>query len=146
MSPGWLTARLGETCRQITDGTHHSPPNGPTGPFKYVTAKNIKKHGLDLGDITFVDEKIHRDIFRRAPVERGDVLYIKDGATTGIAVVNDVDEPFSLLSSVALLKPRADLLDGRYLCRWLNSPGARAALLDQMSGSAIRRLTLASRL
>jgi len=72
----------------------------------------------------------------------GDVLYIKDGATTGIAVNNPLQEPFSMLSSVALLKPDRDVLDENFLCRWLNSPEAVASMTGQMGGSAIRRLTL----
>jgi type I restriction enzyme S subunit len=139
---GWARCRLIDACLLITDGTHHSPPNGPTGAFKYVTAKNIKSNGLDLSEITFVDAVTHREIFKRAPASKGDVLYIKDGATTGVAAVNTLDEQFSLLSSVALLKTRPELLGDVYLARWLNSPVARGEMLGQMSGSAIRRLTL----
>jgi type I restriction enzyme S subunit len=38
----WMWVRLGDALLKITDGTHHSPPNGPKGDFKYITAKNIK--------------------------------------------------------------------------------------------------------
>jgi type I restriction enzyme S subunit len=43
---GWCWARLGDIVIKLTDGTHHSPPNGPIGDFKYITAKNIKKDGV----------------------------------------------------------------------------------------------------
>ena len=101
----WQTARLGEICAKITDGTHHSPPNHPSGAFKYITAKNIKPWGLDLTDITYVDTSTHREIYARCDVEKGDILYIKDGATTGRAALNTLDEEFSLLSSVGVLRP-----------------------------------------
>jgi type I restriction enzyme, S subunit len=139
---GWTTSPLGECCLLITDGTHHSPKNGPVGDFKYVTAKNIKRTGLDLTDITYIDATSHAEIYERCPVRLGDILYIKDGATTGIAVVNPLDEPFSLLSSVALIRPNPRLLSNEYLCHLLNSPKVLSQMTGDMTGSAIRRLTL----
>ncbi|WP_179298123.1 restriction endonuclease subunit S [Mesorhizobium carmichaelinearum] len=139
---GWIEATLAEACVLITDGTHHSPENTFEGEFKYITAKNIKRWGLDLGKITYVDAKTHAEIYRRCPPVKGDVLYIKDGATTGIAVVNPLDEPFSMLSSVALLRPHPTLATSEFLCNFLNSPEVYAQMTGDMTGSAIRRLTL----
>ena len=51
----WATASLSESCLIITDGTHHSPANGPVGEVKYITAKNIKRNGLDLSNVTYID-------------------------------------------------------------------------------------------
>ena len=84
----------------------------------------------------------HAEIYRRCPPTKGDVLYIKDGATTGIAVVNPLDEPFSMLSSVALLRPHSGLMSGEFLCNFLNSPDTFAQMTGDMTGSAVRRLTL----
>jgi type I restriction enzyme S subunit len=141
---GWVEASLFDACQLITDGTHHSPPNGPKGDFKYITAKNIKIGGLDLKDVTYVDASTHAEIYRRCPPKKGDVLYIKDGATTGIAVVNPLDEQFSMLSSVALLRPDPRLLISAYLCHELNSPDVLRRMTADMTGSAIRRLTLSA--
>src|ERR1035437_2832951 len=102
---GWAKASLGDSCLLITDGTHHSPKNDSEGEFRYITAKNIKLYGLDLTNVTYVNADTHAQIYRRCPPKKGDILYIKDGATTGIAVINPLDEPFSLLSSVALIRP-----------------------------------------
>ena len=138
----WIRARLAEVCNHITDGTHHSPPNNSNGDFMYITAKNIRPSGIDLSELTYVDSDTHNQIFRRCPVERGDVLYIKDGVTTGLAVVNNISEPFSMLSSVALLKPNRNIIDEYFLKHWLNSPSTYVSMTGQMTGSAIRRLTL----
>ena len=133
--------RLGDICRKITDGTHHSPVNRPVGPFKYITAKNIKPWGLDLSDITYVDEPTHREIFSRCDVQPNDVLLVKDGATTGRVAVNTLQEPFSLLSSVGVLRQGPNL-EPRYLAYALQSPGVQDAMFAKMSGVAITRLTL----
>jgi type I restriction enzyme S subunit len=89
-----------------------------------------------------VSAAVHDEIFARCPVEQGDVLYIKDGVTAGLAAINHLREPFSMLSSVALLKPKRDLLEPRYLKHWLNSPTTFARMTGEMTGSAIRRLVL----
>lgn len=112
---GWEWVRLVSICLKVTDGTHHSPDNFPTGEYKYITAKNIKLNGIVLDDITYVTAEVHKEIFARCNPEFGDILYIKDGATSGIATVNTLHEEFSMLSSVALLKPSIGI-DNWYMC------------------------------
>lgn len=138
---GWEWFRLSEITTKITDGTHHSPPNGQNGDYIYITAKNIKIEGVKLSNVTYVEEKVHHEIYSRCNPEYGDVLYIKDGATTGLATINNLTEPFSMLSSVALLKTTGEI-NNRYFAYWLNSPIARDMYLSKVSGSAITRLTL----
>ncbi|MEI6732109.1 MAG: restriction endonuclease subunit S, partial [archaeon] len=133
---------LKKVCDKITDGTHFSPPNFEKGDFPYITAKNIKKDGIDLTNLTYIDKNSHKNIFQRCNPEIGDVLYIKDGATTGIAVVNNLLFEFSLLSSVALLKPNKKMLLGEYLVAALNSPAVYQIIRKDMGGAAITRLTL----
>ena len=84
----WNKRTLKEVCTKLNDGTHFSPESFSMGDYKYITAKNIKASGFDFSNITYVPEAVHRPIFERCNPEQGDVLYIKDGATTGIAIVN----------------------------------------------------------
>ena len=138
---GWAWARLTSICLKITDGTHHSPDSFPTGEYKYVTAKNIKLNGIVLDDITYVTAEVHREIFSRCNPEIGDILYIKDGATSGIATVNTLHEEFSLLSSVALLKP-AHEINNWYMCYAMQSPYFYSTTRGDMKGVGITRITL----
>jgi type I restriction enzyme M protein len=141
-TPDWTVTKLGEACEKIMDGTHFSPKNNAEGKYRYITAKNIKEMRLSLDDVTFIPEEAHREIYRRCPVMKGDVLYIKDGATTGIAALNPLDEEFSLLSSVAVLRGKKGVLDDRFLAYYLNSPQGKTYMLGMVSGVAITRLTL----
>ena len=139
----WEKRTLKEICLKLNDGTHFSPENFETGEYKYVTAKNIKKSGFDFSSITYVSEEIHRPIYERCNPEKGDVLYIKDGATTGIAMVNDLEEEFTLLSSVALLKQDRTVVNGHFLANTLNNEDVYACIRNNMGGAAITRLTIA---
>ena len=138
----WQDYQLKDICEKITDGTHNSPINTDLGDYMYITAKNIKEEGIDLSKITYVSSDIHEKIYARCNVEFGDVLYIKDGATTGIATINTIKEQFSLLSSVAVLKPKKNKLLAKYLVYKLNSNEVKNMMINNMSGVAITRLTL----
>ena len=138
---GWEWVRLVSICLKVTDGTHHSPDNFPTGEYKYITAKNIKLNGIVLDDITYVTAEVHKEIFARCNPEFGDILYIKDGATSGIATVNTLHEEFSMLSSVALLKPSIGI-DNWYMCYAMQSPYFYNTTRGDMKGVGITRITL----
>ena len=140
---GWKKNKLVDVCTKLNDGTHFSPESFKTGDYKYVTAKNIKMNGFDFSNITYVSEEVHRPIYERCNPECGDVLYIKDGVTTGIAMVNTLEEEFTLLSSVALLKQNRDIVDGAFLCGVLNNNEMYTEIRKNMGGAAITRLTIA---
>ncbi len=143
IDPEWPVVKLGEACESIMDGTHFSPKSAPSGDYLYITAKNIKENRLDLTDVAYVTKEDHKAIYERCPILKGDVLYIKDGATTGIAVVNPLEEQFSLLSSVAVLRGEPSRLDNSFLCHYLNSTIGKSDMLTMVAGVAITRLTLA---
>ena len=140
---GWEKKMLKTVCVKLNDGTHFSPESFEEGEYKYVTAKNIKESGFDFTNITYVSEAVHRPIYERCNPELGDVLYIKDGVTTGIAMVNTLNEEFTLLSSVALLKQNRKIMDGYFLAALLNNENMYSDIRSNMGGAAITRLTIA---
>lgn len=138
----WKWIQLKHATTKITDGTHHSPPSSSKGDFLYITAKNIKSSGVDLVNVTYVSKDIHEEIFKRCNPEPGDVLFIKDGATTGVVTINNLENPFSLLSSVALLKVKREILLPEFLVHVLRSQYTRELIARQMQGTGIPRVTL----
>ena len=137
----WEWVNIMEVLVKLTDGTHHSPKNYPKDKYKYITAKNIKNEGIVLDGVTYVDDETHHEIFCRCNPEYGDILYIKDGATTGVVAINNLEEEFSLLSSVALLKP-SKLISNKYLFYYLQSSYCYESVRSSMKGVGITRITL----
>ena len=137
----WKWVRLRDICSKITDGTHRSPPNLEIGAYKYITAKNIKDSGIDLTNISYVSQDVHNEIYSRCNPEQGDILLIKDGATTGVVTVNNLVEAFSMLSSVALLK-QSIFVDAWYVVYALRSDLFYKVIRSQMKGTGITRITL----
>ena len=137
----WEVRSLHEVCQKIQDGTHFSPKLGGND-YLYVTSKNIGFGKFDVSTADRIDAAEHAKIYARCDVKKGDLLLTKDGANTGNAALNPLDEPFSLLSSVALL--RFDCrrhLPAYFLYQILSFDGQRQ-IKDLMSGNAITRVTL----
>lgn len=58
-------------------------------------------------------------------------------------MVNTLQEEFTLLSSVALLKQNRDIMNGHFLCGVLNNNEMYSDIRRNMGGAAITRLTIA---
>ncbi len=137
----WMIQELGKAAPKIQDGTHFSPKT-TSGPFRYLTSKNIRFGHVDLSGCGWISEKEHEAIYSRCDVRYGDVLLTKDGANTGNAAINNLNEPVSLLSSVAFIRCDDRTLHSEYVFHYLLSPGCQQRIKDLMSGNAITRLTL----
>lgn len=138
---GWEAVRLSMILDVLKDGTHFSPQEFG-GPYKYITSKNIRFGYMDLSDIQSVSEEIHRKIYKGSPVKQGDILLTKDGANTGNVAINNLEEEFSLLSSVAILRGNKSKLENPFLFQYLLSQKMQDFIKADMSGQAITRLTL----
>jgi len=138
----WALASCDALCLKIQDGTHFSPT--PSGADRlYVTSRNIGRGILDLSDPEYISEAEHRKIYSRCDTRRGDLLLTKDGANTGNATINTLDEEVSLLSSVAFLRFDPRRCTTGFFLQWILSGQGQSRIKNLMSGNAITRLTLA---
>ncbi|WP_174350198.1 restriction endonuclease subunit S [Paenibacillus sp. JMULE4] len=111
-------SKLKEVSELITDGTHHSPEPMTEG-IPYITAKHVKVNNIDFySNPTYISESDHTAIYKRCPVKKGDILYIKDGATTGIAAINPYEFEFSMLSSLALIRIDINMIYAVRVINW----------------------------
>lgn len=137
---------IGDLCHKVQDGAHHSPKNqyvdNDGSKFLYITSKNIRNNYMKLDNIVYVDKEFHDSIYYRCTPELGDVLLTKDGANTGNVTLNTIEEPFSLLSSVCLIKTKKELLSPSYLKYYIQSPIGFKELVGEMTGTAIKRIIL----
>src|SRR6185437_984083 len=114
--------QLGELCLKITDGVHLTPTYVNDGvPFLRVT--DIHKPEIDWSNVKRIPQQEYEQMTRRVKPEKGDVLYSKNG-TIGIAKEISWERPFSHFVSLALLKPKRDLLNPTFLTTYLNTPVA----------------------
>ena len=141
-NPERIRSRSAEIfCKLITDGTHFSPTTVENG-WPYITAGDVHGIGLDYNSAKRISEEDFQLLVAQGcqPL-KGDVLLVKDGATTGRVGFVDSDTPCVILSSVAMLRP-ADNTDGHYLMYLLASDFLQKQILVSMAGSAMPRTTL----
>jgi len=133
-------APLSSLCHSINDGTHKTPNYVSCG-VPFVTVKNIVSGKLDFANTKFITEAEHKELTKRTKPERGDVLVSKDG-TIGVPCPVQTDAEFSIFVSVALLKPKPDLIDQEFLVAQLSSEWVQEQVRAGTKGIAIRHLHL----
>ena len=137
VDPEWPIKELSEVAVRITDGTHTTPNYTDSGvPFLRVTditQSNPSKK--------FVSKEEHAGLIKRCHPQEGDVLYSKNG-TIGVAKLIDWDWDFSIFVSLALIKPRPESVDSRYLECFLNSDAAYAQATSRSKSGTVTNLHL----
>ena len=116
----WCFCRLGTILYKLTDGTHSRPKYVEAG-VPFISVKDVSSGMLDFSNCKFITEIEHKELYKRCNPEYGDILLTKVG-TTGIPIIVNTTEEFSLFVSVALLKFNQKLMNNEYLVHLINSP------------------------
>nr|WP_321351511.1 restriction endonuclease subunit S [uncultured Methanoregula sp.] len=138
---GWNLVKLENICTKITDGTHVTPEYIAKG-VPFLSVRNLTKGYLDFDDVKYISESEHQYITKRSKPEKGDILLTKVGVNYGIAEIVDVETEFSIFVSLALLKPKFDLVDPYYLKHCINSDFVYRQAQNRISGIGVPDLHL----
>ena len=116
----WCWCRLGSVLKKLSDGTHSTPKYVSAG-VPFISVKDVSSGNINFDNCKFITPEEHTELYSRCNPEYGDILLTKVG-TTGIPVIVDTDEEFSLFVSVALLKFNQQLIFNEFLVHLINSP------------------------
>jgi type I restriction enzyme M protein len=137
IDPQWPVKNFSDITVQITDGTHITPDYTSSGiPFLRVTDITLSNDSKK-----FISEKSHQELIKRCHPQKGDVLYSKNG-TIGVAKLVDWDWEFSIFVSLALIKPRKDIVDSHYLSCYLNLVGGYEQAVAHSKSGTVTNLHL----
>ena len=126
---GWKFVELEEICKFIKDGTHGSPKRTASG-IPLLSAKNILEGHIDFTHHSWVDENTYKEIHKYYKIETGDVLLTIVGSIGRTTVVN-LKRKFTLLRSVAILRPKSEILS-EYLSYSLRTPKAQDQMIKKI--------------
>lgn len=134
---------LMDICEQITDGTHITPQYTQEG-VKFLSVKDVRENEIFFDkNVKYISTEEHYKIKKRAYPESGDILLTKIGATYGLAAtVPDIFEEFSIFVSLALLKPKKDIVLSQYITYFLNSSLAKKQMDRNIKGVGVPDLHL----
>ena len=116
----WAWTRLGNILYKLSDGTHSTPKYVESG-VPFISVKDVSGGVLTFDSCKYITEMEHRELYSRCNPQLGDILLTKVG-TTGIPVIVDTNEEFSLFVSVALLKFNQNLLYNEFLLNMILAP------------------------
>lgn len=133
--------KIDELCTQITDGTHYTPEYVKNG-IKFISVKDIKENEIDFNDTKFITLEEHQALIKRCNPVCGDVLLTKIGTIGNVCVIPENSPNFSIFVSVALLKPRKDIITSKYLQVALSTFFAKSQMKRELKGIGVPDLHL----
>jgi type I restriction enzyme S subunit len=140
MGGEWRKVRLGDACEKIGSG---ATPRGGNESYKasgisLIRSQNVYNEGFKRDRLAFIDEQQAAEL-ENVTLKSGDVLLniTGDSVARCCQVPNDV-LPARVNQHVAIIRPKADSLDARYLRYFLVSPNMQGQMLAFASAGATR--------
>ena len=136
-------ARLEEICSLITDGSHFSPEDEGVG-YPMFSVKDMTPNGFNISGYKKIGEEAYKKLVANGckPLN-DDVVVAKDGSYLKTAFVIKGNPEIALLSSIAILRPKIDLVVPEYLSYFLKSDAVyRTVSLNYITGTALKRIIL----
>ncbi|WP_209332878.1 restriction endonuclease subunit S [Lunatimonas salinarum] len=138
----WISNPLIEVCLEITDGSHFSPKTSSTGEYPYITVRDINNDFIDFENCKFINKDDYETLLKNGcKPNEGDLLFSKDGTVGKVSLV-DFEKEFVVLSSLAIIRPKTDLIKPELLKYILKSPFFLQKAIGLKTGVAIRRIIL----
>ena len=131
---------MSELCSIITDGTHQPPKFQDKGiPFIFVS--NLANNTVTYNAEKFISEETYNELYKRTPIEPGDLLLSTVGSYGHPAVVVE-DTKFLFQRHIAYLKPKKEIINSFYLHSVLLAPDGQRQIEEKVKGIAQKTLNL----
>ena len=131
---------LSDLCLIITDGTHQSSKFQHEG-IPFILVSNLSKNTVTYDTDKFISAETYKELYKRTPIEIGDILLSTVGSYGHPAVVVE-DRKFLFQRHIAYLKPKSDILNSYYMHGALLSPGCQRQIEEKVKGIAQKTLNL----
>ena len=112
------------------------------GDVPFVNAGHLTGRTIDFGDMNYISKEKYEKL-SSGKFEKGDILYCLRGSLGKKAIVND-DVAGAIASSLVIIRPDYEKVDGDYLMFSLDSPSIKEQLVKANNGSSQPNLSAAS--
>lgn len=110
---------LGEICMRITDGSHFSPQSVEQG-YYMPSVKDMRSNGFDFSLCKQISKTDYENLVNNGCKPRlNDILIAKDGSVLKYAFPVLEEKNIVVLSSIAILTPKQDVINSQYLSYYL---------------------------
>lgn len=134
------TVMMRDICSIITDGTHQPPKFVEQGiPFLFVS--NIVGNTISYDCEKFINEETYDELYKRTPIEIGDIILSTVGSYGHPAVVMS-NRKFLFQRHIAYLKLKKDMVNPFYLHAAILSDKVKEQIEKKVKGIAQKTLNL----
>lgn len=131
---------MADLCSIITDGTHQPPKFQLTG-IPFILVSNLSENKVTYNTEKYISEETYEALYKRTPIEKGDILLSTVGSYGHPAVVVE-DTKFLFQRHIAYLKPKSELINSIYLHSAILSPDIQKQIEERVKGIAQKTLNL----
>lgn len=97
----WVVTTIEKASQLLTDGSHFSPKEDPSGKYLIATVKDMGDYAINIHSCKRISEKVFFELSRsNCKPEKGDVLFSKDG-TMGLCFVFKQNEPIVISFNIS---------------------------------------------
>lgn len=114
-------AKLGDICIQITDGSHNPPMGVEQSNYLMLSSKNIDDDHITFNDPRYLSQEDFEAENKRTNIKPNDLLITIVGTIGRVAIVPNSLTEFCVQRSVAVLKPKPEMVYNRFLMYYLQN-------------------------
>ena len=138
--------KLGDVSKLINGDRGKNYPSQAditeTGEIPFVNAGHLNGREIDFSEMNYISQDKY-DNLRSGKFQEGDILYCLRGSLGKKAIVsNDVNG--AIASSLVIIRPDKEKVDGEYLMFALDSPAIKEQLVKANNGSSQPNLSASS--
>lgn len=115
MKQGWTYRQLKDVTSKISDGSHNPPKGIAYSEYPMLSSKNILFDDFNYDSPRYLSKEDFDIENKRTDISDGDVLLTIVGTVGRTCCVQSPFIPFTLQRSVAVLKPKKEILISRFL-------------------------------
>lgn len=115
MKQGWTYRQLKDVTNKISDGSHNPPKGIAYSEYPMLSSKNILFDDFNYESPRYLSKEDFDIENKRTDISDGDVLLTIVGTVGRTCCVQNPFVPFTLQRSVAVLKPKKEILISRFL-------------------------------
>ena len=131
---------ISDLCSIITDGTHQSPKFQESG-IPFILVSNLSNNTITYNTEKYISEETYNELYKRTPIEKGDLLLSTVGSYGHPAVVTE-NTRFLFQRHIAYLKPKREVVNSFYLHSALLAPDGQRQIEEKVKGIAQKTLNL----
>ena len=141
---GYDIVTIDDVCSLIKDGTHKTPiyTEDTKQGYKFLSSKDVMTQKIDWTNIKYIPSELHEKLYATIQPKRNDILMSKNGVNYGVAAINDTDEVFDIYVSLALLRPKVNLINPIFFRCLINNYDTKIQFDRSIKGIGVPNLHL----